>query len=146
MILCSGECVCVCVVERVREREKHRVSRKKINCILTREYKNVQLLEREGEGAYWVTFSWSSLTTTASWERGGVLSKRWSLKYLLNMCHTTLHLWHISYDTRRWDAHMLEYPKVCSHTREVEFDSQHTPSNATSDRWTVGSYWSSGQL
>ena len=33
-----------------------------------------QLLQREGEGAYVVTASLSSLTTTTSWERGGVLT------------------------------------------------------------------------
>ena len=33
-----------------------------------------QQLQREGEVAYVVTFSLSSLTSTASWERGGVLT------------------------------------------------------------------------
>ena len=32
----------------------------------------------------------------------------------------------------------LGIPKVCSHIREVEFDSQHAPSNATSGRRKVG--------
>ena len=50
-----------------------------------------------------------------------LLEKRWSLNYLLNMC-----LWHISYYTRRWGVHTLEYSRVSSHTREVEFDSQHS--------------------
>ena len=32
----------------------------------------------------------------------------------------------------------LVNPKVCSHIREVEFDSQHAPSNTTFGRWIVG--------
>ena len=32
----------------------------------------------------------------------------------------------------------LDHPRMCSHTREVEFDSQHAPSNATFDHRIVG--------
>ena len=54
------------------------------------------------------------------------------------MCHRALTLSHTSFYTKSWDVHTLEYPRVCSHTREVEFDSQHAPSNATSGRQIVG--------
>ena len=33
-----------------------------------------QQLQREGEGAYVVTFSLSSITRLGSWERGGILT------------------------------------------------------------------------
>ena len=36
--------------------------------------------------------------------------------------------------------------KVYCHSREVEFDSQHAPSNGTSGCRIVGSNWSSGWL
>ena len=41
----------------------------------------------------------------------------------------------------------LGIPKVCSHTRDVEFHSQHTPSNTTFDRQIVslGMDWSFGR-
>ena len=33
---------------------------------------------------------------------------------------------------------MIQSGRVCFHTREDEFDSQHAPSNRTSDHWIVG--------
>ena len=62
---------------------------------------------------------------------------RWGLNYLLNMCHRAF---------TSVGVHTLEYPRVCSHKRDVEFDSQHTHSNATSGRRIVGSYWFSDWL
>ena len=67
--MCIIEIVCVCVYMREREKKKHDVYRKQEDYI----NKNQQL-QREGQGAYVVTFSLSSHTTTASWERGGVLT------------------------------------------------------------------------
>ena len=59
--------MCVCVRERddvYKKQEKLQQQEARMN----------QQLQREGEGAYVVTFSLSSLTSTASWERGGVLT------------------------------------------------------------------------
>ena len=36
--------------------------------------------------------------------------------------------------------------KSLIHTREVDFDSQHAPSNTTFDHWIVGLDWSSNRL
>ena len=67
---CAVEEMCVCVcVSRERERVRAQDYRKSENIVLRRS-KNDQQLQREGEGAYVVTFSLSSLTSTASWERG----------------------------------------------------------------------------
>ena len=63
----------VCV-SRERERERERAMNKKSENYITRSKINGQQLQREGEGAYMVTFSLSSLTSTAYWERGGVLT------------------------------------------------------------------------
>ena len=63
---------CVCVwKERVSERAQ---DYRKIGKLYYKGSKNYQQLQREGEGAYVVTFSLSSLTSTASWERGRVLT------------------------------------------------------------------------
>ena len=59
--------VCVCVCVRQREREKNIEYTENNIIVLTREYNTfIQQLQREEEGAYVVTFSLSSLTTTAS--------------------------------------------------------------------------------
>ena len=63
----------VCVCER--ERDNTREYRKNKKTILAQARKmNQRLIQREGESAYVVTFSLHSLTTTASWERGGDLT------------------------------------------------------------------------
>ena len=40
----------------------------------------------------------------------------------------------------------FEYPRVCSHIREVEFDSQHAHSNTTSGRRILGLFGLVGVL
>ena len=89
MFVCVCICICVCVycnesdgfsvaeelcvcVERERERESSRFQ--KIRKLYSKESKNKQQLQREREGAYLVTFSQSSLTSTTSWESGRVLT------------------------------------------------------------------------
>ena len=64
MILCSGKCnnVCVCVCVCERERTQSILQKNsKFNCI-NKISKCTKRLQREGEGAYVLTFSPSSLT------------------------------------------------------------------------------------
>ena len=69
-----------------------------------------------------------------------VLRTKCELGVYLTCFHTYILL---HYYTRRWDVHILQHPRVCSHTWEVEFDSQPTPSNTTFGRCIAGSHWSS---
>ena len=60
-------------IEREREREREReMNRKTENCVNKKQ--EMTYNQRKGEGAYMITLSVSSLTSTASWERGGVLA------------------------------------------------------------------------
>ena len=68
-------CVCVCVCERERERDDSEYTENsKIILTRSKNRKLSQQVQREGENAYVVTFSPSSLTRTASWERDGDLT------------------------------------------------------------------------
>ena len=59
-------CVCVCDRDNTRNTKNEKI-------VSTRS-KNEPMVTREGDGDYVVIFSLSSLTSTASWERGGVLT------------------------------------------------------------------------
>ena len=98
-----------------------------------------QLLQREGEGAYVVIFSLSSLTRITSWERGGDLNT-------YRICVIGFNFYDTLVTIQGGGVFTLEYSRVCSHTREVEFDSQHTPSKPSFDRRIVGLDCSLGRL
>ena len=80
--------------------------------------KNNQRLQKRGEGAFVVTLSLYSLTTTTSWARSGDLTT-----YLLCAIGIKFYDTLVIIQSGGVFKH-LDAPKVRSYTREVEFDSQ----------------------
>ena len=72
-LFCAAEEICVCVCVTKRDNTEYTGNSK---TVLTRSKnrKMSQHLQQEGEGAYVVIFSVLSLTSTDSWERGGILT------------------------------------------------------------------------
>ena len=97
-----------------------------------------QQLQREGEGAYVVTFLLRSLIKTTSWERGGVLTTNEICVIGLKVLH------HTCYYIRGGGVFTSLSILTCVPTlRKLSLilNSQNTPSNTTSGRQIFGSDW-----